>query len=71
MELMVPVDGELYVEGTESQAPPVVLLHPGWSDSRIWQPVVNRLAAQARVIRYDVRGYIAARMEQHMLRWLL
>lgn len=49
--------GELYVEDTQGHLPAVVLLHPGWGDSRIWQPVVDRISAHARIIRYDVRGY--------------
>jgi pimeloyl-ACP methyl ester carboxylesterase len=58
MELMVPVDGgALYTEDTQSPGYPVVLLHPGWGDSRIWQPVVDRLAGRARTVRYDTRGY--------------
>lgn len=58
MELMVPVDGgELYVEDAQGGMPAVMLLHPGWGDSRIWQPVVDRIFAHARIIRYDVRGY--------------
>jgi 3-oxoadipate enol-lactonase len=35
----------------------VVLLHPGWGDSRIWDQVLARLAGQHRVVRYDTRGY--------------
>jgi 3-oxoadipate enol-lactonase len=37
--------------------PPVVLLHEGVVDSRIWDRVVSLLAAELRVIRYDQRGY--------------
>ncbi|HEY7706070.1 MAG TPA: alpha/beta fold hydrolase [Gaiellaceae bacterium] len=36
---------------------PVVLLHQGVVDSRIWAPVVPVLAERHRVIRYDQRGY--------------
>jgi 3-oxoadipate enol-lactonase len=35
----------------------VVLLHPGWGDSRIWDQVLAQLAGQHRVVRYDTRGY--------------
>src|SRR5262245_52433440 len=35
----------------------VVLLHPGWGDSRIWDEVLVRLAGQHRVVRFDTRGY--------------
>ena len=36
---------------------PVVLLHEGVVDSRIWDPVVPLLAERHRVIRYDQRGF--------------
>jgi 3-oxoadipate enol-lactonase len=35
----------------------VVLLHPGWGDSRIWDDVLALLAGRRRVVRYDTRGY--------------
>ncbi len=37
--------------------PPLVLLHEGVVDSRIWEPVVPLLAERYRVIRYDQRGF--------------
>ncbi len=37
--------------------PPLVLLHEGVVDSRIWEPVVTLLAERHRVIRYDQRGF--------------
>lgn len=36
---------------------PVVLLHEGVVDSRIWEPVVPLLAERHRAIRYDQRGF--------------
>jgi 3-oxoadipate enol-lactonase len=36
---------------------PVVLLHEGVVDSRIWAPVVPLLAERHRVVRYDQRGF--------------
>jgi 3-oxoadipate enol-lactonase len=58
MELSVPVEGgEVWAEDTGGQGPPLVLMHPGWGDSAIWDPVIGRLAARYRVIRYDARGY--------------
>jgi 3-oxoadipate enol-lactonase len=39
------------------EGPPLVLLHEGVVDSRIWEPVVPLLAERHRVIRYDQRGY--------------
>src|SRR5215475_10078487 len=54
---MVPVsDGEVWAEDRPGDGPPAVLLHPGWGDSDIWEPVMQRLG-QVRTIRYDVRGY--------------
>ncbi|WP_031128534.1 alpha/beta fold hydrolase [Streptomyces aureocirculatus] len=61
METMVRVDGgEVWArdEGErEGRRPPLVLLHPGVGDSRIWDDVVPALAARHRVIRYDARGF--------------
>lgn len=57
MELMVGVPGgEVWAEHVAGDGVPVVLLHPGLGDSRIWDPVVDRLSGR-RVIRYDVRGF--------------
>jgi 3-oxoadipate enol-lactonase len=39
------------------EGPPLVLLHQGVVDSRIWEPLVPLLARQHRVIRYDQRGF--------------
>jgi 3-oxoadipate enol-lactonase len=50
-------DGSVWAEDTGRDLPPVVLLHPGTGDSRIWDPVWERLAGQHRLIRYDVRGF--------------
>lgn len=36
---------------------PVVLLHEGVVDSRIWDPVVPLLRERHRVVRYDQRGF--------------
>jgi 3-oxoadipate enol-lactonase len=57
MELAIPVEGgEVWAEDT-GDGRPLVLMHPGWGDSAIWDPVLGRLAARYRVIRYDARGY--------------
>jgi 3-oxoadipate enol-lactonase len=37
--------------------PPVVLLHEGVVDSRIWEPFLPHVDGQLRTIRYDQRGY--------------
>lgn len=54
----MPVDGgHLWADDTGGDGPPLVLLHPGWGDSSIWLPVVERLPSQYRAIRYDTRGF--------------
>ncbi|HEX7256051.1 MAG TPA: alpha/beta fold hydrolase [Gaiellaceae bacterium] len=47
---------DLWYEQT-GEGPPLVLLHEGVVDSRIWEPVVPLLAEHHRVIRYDQRGF--------------
>lgn len=36
---------------------PVLLIHAGVTDLRSWDPLVERLGAETRCIRYDARGY--------------
>jgi pimeloyl-ACP methyl ester carboxylesterase len=36
---------------------PLVLVHAGVADARMWEPIVPALAAQHRVIRFDMRGF--------------
>ncbi|WP_438291258.1 alpha/beta fold hydrolase [Streptomyces sp. HUAS TT7] len=58
MELTVPVkDGEVWAEDTGGEGLPLVLLHPGVGDSRIWDTIMPRLTERHRVIRYDTRGF--------------
>ena len=58
MEAMIPVHGgEVWAEDRGSGEPALVLLHPGWGDSSIWDGVLARLPGGHRVIRYDRRGY--------------
>ncbi|MFJ6793435.1 alpha/beta fold hydrolase [Streptomyces sp. NPDC091268] len=64
MELMVPVKGgEVWADdsgdagGAGGDNLPIVLLHPGVGVSTVWDPILPRLAARHRVIRYDVRGF--------------
>jgi pimeloyl-ACP methyl ester carboxylesterase len=55
---MIPVDGgTVWADDSGGDRPPLVLLHPGVGDSRIWDPVLPRLGGRYRVIRYDARGY--------------
>lgn len=58
METMVRVDGgEVWADDTGGEGVPLVLLHPGVADSRVWEPVLPALAEGRRVIRYDARGF--------------
>lgn len=57
---MVTVEnGEIWAAetGAGGQGLPVVLLHPGVGDSRLWDPVLPHLTHLPRLIRYDARGY--------------
>jgi 3-oxoadipate enol-lactonase len=57
-ETTVAVDGgEVWADDSGGDGPPLVLLHPGVGDSRIWEPVLPALTGTYRVIRYDARGY--------------
>src|SRR6201995_3552804 len=55
---MIAVDGgEVWADDSGGDGPPLVLLHPGVGDSRIWEPVLPGLARTYRLIRYDARGF--------------
>lgn len=57
MESMIATGGtEIWTEDTGGEGLPIVFLHPGIADSRIWDPVLGLLGAQYRAIRFDVRG---------------
>jgi 3-oxoadipate enol-lactonase len=57
-EMMIAVGGgEVWADDSGGDGPPLVLLHPGVGDSRIWDPVLPTLTTSYRVIRYDARGY--------------
>ncbi len=49
--------GEVWADDSGGDGPPLVLLHPGVGDSRIWDPVLPLLTGKYRVIRYDARGF--------------
>jgi 3-oxoadipate enol-lactonase len=59
--MMIGVSGgEVWAEDSGGDGPPLVLLHPGWGDSSIWDPMLAALAQlprQFRVVRYDTRGF--------------
>lgn len=57
MELTIPVGQDtVWAEHLAGDGVPIVLLHPGIGDSRVWDPVLPGLNGR-RVVRYDVRGY--------------
>jgi 3-oxoadipate enol-lactonase len=57
-ETMVAVDGgEVWADDSGGDGPPLVLLHPGVGDSRIWEPLLPALTPSYRVLRYDARGF--------------
>lgn len=47
----------VWADDSGGDRPPLVLLHPGVGDSRVWDPILPELRAAYRVIRYDARGY--------------
>src|SRR3712207_5074751 len=62
-------DGQIYAEETGT-GEPVLLLHAGVTDRRVWDQTVPMLEnAGFRAIRYDVRGFgrSAAPTEPHSL----
>lgn len=48
--------GEIFYEA-EGRGPPVVLLHEGIADRRMWDREIVLLARKHRVARFDLRGY--------------
>lgn len=53
----MPIRGEkLYYEERGTGAP-LLLLHAGVADSRMWEPQIEALSTRYRVIRCDLRGY--------------
>ena len=54
--IAVPSGGQLYVE-SKGLGRPVVLIHGGQLDRRMWDREFDALAAQYHAIRYDVRGF--------------
>jgi 3-oxoadipate enol-lactonase len=47
---------DLYVEQA-GEGSPVVLVHEGIADSRMWEPQWARYAERFRVVRFDMRGF--------------
>jgi 3-oxoadipate enol-lactonase len=58
MDLTIDVPGgAIWADDTGGDGLPLLLLHPGVGDSRVWQPVLDRLGDSYRVIRYDSHGF--------------
>jgi pimeloyl-ACP methyl ester carboxylesterase len=56
--MMVPVEGgQVWADDSGGDLPPLVLLHPGVGDSRIWNDVLPELTSDFRVVRFDARGF--------------
>lgn len=57
MEGFAPVDGgQLYYE-VRGEGHPVVLIHAGLWDSRIWDDQMDAFSERYRTVRYDLRGF--------------
>jgi 3-oxoadipate enol-lactonase len=54
---IVPVTGGQLAYDVEGEGPPLVLVHAGICDRRMWDGVWQTLAARHRVVRYDARGF--------------
>ena len=48
-------------DGGDGDGDPLVLVHAGVADARMWHAVVPALARAHRVVRYDMRGFGATR----------
>ncbi len=47
---------------TLGEGEPLVLVHAGIADSRMWEPQMGEFARRYRVIRYDMRGFGETRL---------
>jgi 3-oxoadipate enol-lactonase len=57
-ETMIKVGAdEVWSDDSGGDRPPLVLIHPGVGDSRIWDGLMPALTRSYRVIRYDARGF--------------
>jgi len=54
---LAPVSGGQLAYDVEGEGPPLVLVHAGICDRRMWDGVWQALAARHRVVRYDARGF--------------
>src|SRR5689334_16871233 len=49
-------DGQIWYEASGT-GHPLVLVHAGWVDRRMWDEQVAEFGQDYRVIRYDMRGF--------------
>jgi 3-oxoadipate enol-lactonase len=56
-EGLVQINGTKLFVSDEGQGPPVLLLHGGFMDSRMWDADAAVLKQRYRVIRFDLRGF--------------
>jgi 3-oxoadipate enol-lactonase len=57
-ETMITVGADrVWADDSGGELPPLVLVHPGVGDSRIWEPLLPALTTTNRVYRYDARGW--------------
>ncbi len=57
MDAFVPVGADrIWVDDSGGEGVPFVLLHPGITDSRVWDPMLPHLGSH-RVLRFDRRGF--------------
>jgi pimeloyl-ACP methyl ester carboxylesterase len=54
----------IHVELT-GEGDPIVLVHAGIADARMWDPTVPALDSDHRVVRYDMRGYGRSTIPPH------
>jgi 3-oxoadipate enol-lactonase len=53
----IAVDGAELAWSSEGDGRPVVCVHAGVADQRMWEPLSSMLSDCLRVIRYDMRGF--------------
>jgi pimeloyl-ACP methyl ester carboxylesterase len=57
-EMLVRIgNDQVWVQDSGGEGPVVLLLHPGIADSRAWDVLWPALAAESRVVRFDVRAF--------------
>ncbi len=54
---VVEINGAKLFVTSSGQGPPVVMVHAGIADSRMWDPHVPALEQVRTVVRYDARGF--------------